>query len=80
MSISVLTVNGKVVSISEMVAILQKEEQMKAEPKQSAKVTEIFKQLGLTMEALNKELTKCNPSDERLEYYYNKINILESHL
>ena len=44
------------------------------------KTSKIIKELSLTMEALNKELCRNEPCDIRLEYLFNKIGILESHI
>ena len=65
--------------LKQLLALLAKEVQPAKEVK-PVKATEIFKQLGLAIEALNTELSRSNSCDTRLEYLYNKINILENHL
>ncbi len=46
----------------------------------STTTASIYKQLALTLEALDTELAKTNADDMRLEYFFNKIKILEAHL
>ncbi len=46
----------------------------------STTTASIYKQLALTLKALDTELAKTNADDMRLEYFFNKIKILEAHL
>ena len=42
--------------------------------------TTVIKQLSKTLELLENELKRSEPSDERLEFFYNKITILEAYI
>ena len=69
----------KVVEVSKLLRILAKEEP-KQKDSTNVKANKVYKQLGLTMDALNNELSLSEPSDMRLEYFFNKITQLEKFL
>lgn len=69
----------KPISLSEVLRILAQEEP-KAKPAPKPKATKVFEQLALTMKELDKELARSESSDTRLEYFFNKLKVLETYL
>jgi hypothetical protein len=69
----------KVVEVSEVIRVIAKEES-KQKGSTNVKASKVYKQLGLTMDALNNELSRSEPSDMGLEYFFNKITQLEKFL